>query len=147
MEYFNSEIIENPDAGKKQTKRGTLEMLLSSKTKTLKATVKAFLDEIKIRHNLNVTLLNYIDEEICKEHTKIRELENLETPYLMERFLDIRKIKLKIEDRVLEHEREKRKEHLECWRDLMFLKKYLMMALREYWDLVKRKEMLQGDFE
>lgn len=40
-------------------------------------------------------------------------------------------------------EQEKRKEELECWRDLMFLKKYLLSSLKEYWDLVKRGEVLR----
>jgi hypothetical protein len=27
---------------------------------------------------------------------------------------------------------------------MMFLKKYLMSALKEYWDVVKRRELLEG---
>ena len=57
---------------------------------------------------------------------------------------DIKNIKLQFENNLLSLREEKRKEHLECWKDLMFLKKYLMTALREYWDLVKRREVLEG---
>jgi hypothetical protein len=52
----------------------------------------------------------------------------------------------KIKSNVLELEREKRKEQLECWRDLMFLKKYLMVSLKDYWELERKRGMLEGNF-
>jgi hypothetical protein len=48
---------------------------------------------------------------------------------------ELNSTKMQLQNRVLEQEQEKRKEYLECWRDLMFLKKYLFIALKDYWDL------------
>ena len=55
------------------------------------------------------------------------------------------KVKMEFENNILELEKEKRKEYLECWRDLMFLKKYLLAAFKEYWDLIKKREVLSCD--
>ena len=51
---------------------------------------------------------------------------------------------MQLEENVIELEQEKRKEYLECCRDLMFLKKYLLNAFKEYWDLFKRREILSS---
>ena len=123
---------------------GVLENILTDKTKSLKATVKALLEEIKNRENLNSYLLKNLNEDICRLNSEKMNLENINTYYQFEMFLDLDKIKQKIESNVLSLESEKRKEHLECWRDLMFLKKYLMSALKEYWEAVKRRELLEG---
>jgi len=53
---------------------------------------------------------------------------------------------MQLENNVLELEKEKRKEYLECWRDLMFLKKYLLSSLKDYWDLIKKRDVLSHDF-
>ncbi len=59
--------------------------------------------------------------------------------------MEIKNMKTKIEGNVLELEKERRNEYLECWRDLMFLKKYLMVALKDYWELVKKREVLEKE--
>jgi len=129
-----------------KNEKGVLENILSDKTKTLKATVKALLDEIKLRETLNIHLLNNIDEDICSQHTHIMQIKNHKVHYSFDMFIEIKKLILQIEDNVLELEKEKRKEYLECWRDLMFLKKYLLISLKDYWDMVKKREVLEGDF-
>ena len=58
--------------------------------------------------------------------------------------MEAKKMIVQVEDKLLDLEQEKRKEKLECWRDLMFLKKYLMSSLKEYWDLVKRGAVLDS---
>ena len=130
---------------KPEKEKGLLEKLFSDKTKTLKATVKALLDEIKLRENLNIHLLNKVGEDICSQHTHLMQIENHKVHYSFDMFIEIKKLILQIEDNVLELEKEKRKEYLECWRDLMFLKKYLLSSLKDYWDLTKKKELLEGD--
>ncbi len=90
-------------------------------------------------------LLKKIDEEICQQHTQIMQLGSQKVYYQSEIFMEIKNMKMKIEDNVLELEKERRNEYLECWRDLMFLKKYLLSAFREFWDLVKRREVLGGE--
>ena len=52
---------------------------------------------------------------------------------------------MEFENNILELKKEKRKEYLECWRDLMFLKKYLLSAFKEYWDLIKKRDVLFCD--
>ncbi len=119
-------IVFKEGTGKEKT---TLENILSDKSKTLKATVKALLEEIKLRETLDSHLLKKIDEEICQQHTQIMQLGNQKVSYQSEIFMEIKNMKMKIEDNVLELEKERRSEYLECWRDLMFLKIFLMVAL------------------
>ncbi len=123
------------------SKKGIADRIFTDKTKTLKAGVKAMLAEIELRENLNTHLLNKINNGICRQKNLI---ENIRISYNLESSKDIKNIKLQFENNLLSLREEKRKEHLECWKDLMFLKKYLMTALREYWDLVKRREVLEG---
>ncbi|MFC1551320.1 hypothetical protein ACFL6P_02020 [Candidatus Latescibacterota bacterium] len=49
------------------------------------------------------------------------------------------------EENVIELEKEKRKEYIECWRDLLFLKKDILVAFKEYWDLTNKREVLSCD--
>lgn len=131
---------------KPEKEKGLLEKLFSDKTKTLKATVKALLDEIKLRESIDSHLLNKIDEDICRQHTHLMQIKNHKVHYSFDLFMEIKKMILQIEDKVIDLEKEKRNEYLECWRDLMFLKKYLLSSLKEYWDLVKKRDLLEGDF-
>ena len=122
-----------------------LERIFSDKTKTLKSTAKALLDEIRLREYLNSLMNNKIDYEISRQNTEILQLPGQKSQYDLNGFVDIEKLKLKLEDRVLDLEKEKRKEYVECWRDLMFLKKYLLSSLKDYWDLVKRRDLLSTE--
>ncbi len=122
-----------------------LDKLFFDKSKTSKATFKALLNEIELRENLDSHLINKINDDICHHHTLLFQLENIRVHYMWEQFIDINKIKMQLEGNVLELEKEKRKEYLECWRDLMFLKKYLLVAFKEYWDLIKKREVLSCD--
>ena len=126
--------------------QGIIERVFSDRTKTLKSGVKALLQEIELRESLDSHFIKKIDEEICRQHTEIMQLDNIKTQYaLPELSKEIGKKRLQFESNVLELEKEKREEYLECWRDLMFLKKYLLRSLKDYWDLVKRREVLGGD--
>jgi hypothetical protein len=125
---------------------GILAKVFADKTKTLKAGVKALLQEIKLRESLDSHFLKKIDEEICRQHTEIMNLENVRVQYASpDLSKEIAKKRLQFENNVLELEKEKRAEYLECWRDLMFLKKYLLASLKDYWNLVKRRELLGGN--
>jgi len=112
--------------------------------KTLKASVNALLEEIKLREDLNAHQFKKINGEICRQHTQMMQLENLKDHYSFDLTKDASEAKAKIESNVLELEREERQERLECWRDLMFLKKYLMVSLKDYWELVRKREVLGG---
>jgi len=124
---------------------GMLERVFSDKGKNLKATIKALFKEIQLREKLNSHLLNNIDDDMCAQRTELMQLENLKPGYLVYGAKDPSKRKIQLENSVLELEKEKRKEYLECWRDLMFMKKYLMISLKDYWDLAKKRNMLSLD--
>jgi len=136
----NIVITEKPDSGK-----GILEKVFSDKSKTLKTTVKSLLSEIELREKLDSHLLKKINDEICRFHTHLMHVENIKVQYFPDSFADVNKIKMQFETEILELEKEKRKEYLECWRDLMVLKQYLLVAFKDYWDLVKKREVLSGN--
>ncbi len=122
------------------SKPETLTDLVSDKAQSLKSTLKEILEDINLRKNINYRLLKKINKTICQENTALMALEKQEGQYHFD--IEIRKVKRKFEDSVLDLEKEKRAEYLECWRDLVDIKRYLMVAFREYWDLAKRREML-----
>jgi DNA-binding transcriptional ArsR family regulator len=126
-----------PEKGK-----SVLERVFSDKSKTLKSTVKALLNEITLREALDSHLLRKMDDEICRLHTDLMQLDNITSNYSPDFEKGLIKRKAQLENNALELEREKRSEYLECWRDLMFLKKYLHASLKDYWDLVKKSEVL-----
>jgi len=122
----------------------TLGDLISDKAKSLKSTVNELLDEIEQRKGLDYKFLKKIDDTICKENTVLMNLEKHQNQYEFEKRMEIKKLEKKFDDSVLDLEKEKREEDLECWRDLMSLKRYLMSAFRDYWDFVRKREMLKG---
>lgn len=133
-------VFEKPS----EKKTDALERIFSDKTRTLKAGVKALLDEIETREELDQHLIGKIDGEIGQQRQSLLDLKMLEDGNYFTTVEEARSLKADVEDRLLNLEQEKRKEEMECWRDLMFLKKDLMVSLKEYWDLVKRGEVL-GD--
>jgi hypothetical protein len=132
-------IASNPEP---RQKISILEDMFSDKARTLKASVNALLEEIQLREDLNVSHFGKIDGEVRRLHSELMNLENISDCYPGDLTRDLSEAKVKIKANVLELEREKRSEDLECWRDLMFLKKYLMGSLKEYWELVRRRGML-----
>lgn len=132
-------IVSNPEPKRKSC---LLEDMFSDKAKTLKASVNALLEEIQLREDLNASHFGKIDGEVCRLHSELMNLENISDCYPRDLTRDVDEAKVKIKANVLELERERRSEGLECWRDLMFLKKYLMGSLKDYWELVRRRGML-----
>jgi len=129
-----------------KTETGILERVFSDKSKNLKATVKALFNEILLRERIDLFLLYKIDADIFKQNSYIEQLKVVAGhSYALELLKDLSTTRMKLESNVLDLEREKRKEYLECWRDLSFLKKYLLSALKDYWDLSKRTDALLYD--
>jgi hypothetical protein len=117
--------------------------LFSDRKKNLKATVKTLFGEIELRERLNSFLLYRIDAEICRQHSYLDQLQVMTGHnYSLELFKDLTRTRMQVENNARDLEKEKRKEYLESWRDLSFLKKYLLSALKDYWDLSKRSEAL-----
>lgn len=117
--------------------------MFSDKSRTLKATVNALLEEIQLREDLNTHHFKKMNDEICRQHTDLMQLENIRDCYPFDLTRDVDEAKTRIKTNVLELEREKRQEGLECWRDLMFLKKYLMVSLKDYWELFRKRSILE----
>lgn len=130
---------------KKSKGFSVLEDLISDKAKTLKASVNALLEEISLREDLNVSMFKKIDDEVCKLRGELMQLNNLSDSYPFDLSAQLDEAKFRLKENVLELERERRAEGLECWRDLMGLKKDLMVALKEYWELVRRRGRVQGN--
>lgn len=126
-------------------KTGPLEKIFSNKSRTSKATVKALLEEIELRENVDSHLLYSIEEDICKQSAYLSHLKSIPIQYSFELAKSLNKTKGHIEKNIISLEQEKRKELLDCWRDMMLLKKYLMSSLTDYWSQTKKREMLTHD--
>ena len=126
-----------------EQKKCSLEDMFSDKSKTLKSSVNALLEEIKLREDLNAHQFKIINGEICRQHTELMQLDTIKDSYPFDLTRELDEARARIKSNVLELEREKRKEGLECWRDLMFLKKYLMVSLKDYWELERKRGVLR----
>ena len=125
-------------------RRPILEEMFSDKAKTLKASVNALLEEIQLSEDLHTSHFKKMNDEICRQHTELMQLENIVDCHPFDLTGDVDEEKTRIKSNVLELEREKRQEGLECWRDLMFLKKYLMVSLKDYWELTRKRGVLEN---
>ena len=147
--FYHSDLKESLEhiVYKEETHNGKdlLDKMFFDKTKNLKATIKALFNEILLREKIDSHVLNKIDDDISKQNTHLLNLDNLNVRYTPDKFLDLKDRRKEMEDNVLELEKEKRKEYLECWRDLMFMKKYLFSALKDYWDFSRRRDALTYD--
>ncbi|MBU1737094.1 MAG: hypothetical protein KKG35_03060 [Proteobacteria bacterium] len=135
-------IASSPDPNRKNS---LLEDMFSDKARTLKASVNALLEEIQLREDLNDSHFGKIDGEVRRLHTELMELDNIADCYPFDLTRAIDEARAKIKSDVLELEKERRQEGLESWRDLMFLKKYLMGSLKDYWEMTRRRGVL-GEF-
>lgn len=119
-----------------------LERLLSGRTRTLKAAVNELLDEIQRRENLHERLVDGFDEQLFGQQSRLEQIRGQSLPYDFEFWVQRKKLEQSLEDSVGDLLSERRREMVECWRDVALLKKYLMIALREYWDAARRTEIL-----
>jgi hypothetical protein len=128
----------------KSEKSSPLEKIITDRSKVLKSTVKALLDEISQREAVHNRLTDTIDCSITDHGSDLIHLKSLNTHYDFEKFVQTTKLITKLEDQILDLEKERRQELLEFWRDSMFLRKYLMSTLSNYWNLAGRKEALSN---
>ncbi len=124
------------------------EILFSSKAKTLKATVKQLLDEIELRKTLHADLINRINYDSRQCGNLLEEITLLtRNNYLIERAVDFSSRRTQIEVQIIDLEKEKRQEDLVFWKDIATLKKYLMIALADYWDIARKNKLLNLENE
>ena len=120
-----------------------VETIFTDRTRSLKSTVNELLAEIERRENLHADLKSRIGDDICRCGEYLQEVKFwTDRPYNPDTNFTSRKTNL--EKQIFSLEEEKRTEDLTCWRDLMFLKKYLMSALKDYWKLSKCRAVLEG---
>ncbi|MEW6686176.1 MAG: hypothetical protein AB1393_08225 [Candidatus Edwardsbacteria bacterium] len=124
----------------------SLEKIFSDKTKVLKATIKQIFNEINLRLKVDSDIINSVDEDICKCDGYLEQIrDHCQRDYSLQMTLAFMPRRNHLETQVFDLEKQKRQELLECWRDMSFLKKYLMSALSEYWTLSKRQELLASE--
>ena len=132
--------LEQPEA-----EGDVLERVFNVRTKSLKATIRALLKEIQIREHLDIHLISQIEKQKSQLNTQIINL-HLDKARYMGPFKDqIYVMRTQLRNSMLELDRQKRAEYLQCWHDLLGLKRELLIALREFWDLTKNKEILLED--
>ena len=120
-----------------------VETIFTDRTKSLKSTVNELLAEIERRENLHADLKSRIGDDLYRCGEYLQEVKFFtDRPYNPDTNFTSRKTNL--EKQILSLEEQKRTEDLTCWRDLMFLKKYLMSALKDYWKLSKSRAVLEG---
>lgn len=126
-----------------ERERGIVEKIFSDKGRTLKATIKAMFNEILLRERLNSKLLDRIDSDICKTGSYLEQIRFFtQRQYTPDLEIAFSRRRTQLENQVCDLEKEKRQEYLTCWKDLMFLKKYLLSALKDYWTASNRKSFL-----
>ena len=153
LEYSNAlhSCLENrlanylkTDYQKIEDSKDVAEMIFTDRTGSLKSTVKELLAEIERRENLNTNIKTRIDDDRSKCVEYLREAKFwTDNPYNPDN--DFLKRKTNLEQQIFSFEEQKRTEDLTCWRDLMFLRKYLMSALKDYWKLSKCRSVLENE--
>ena len=139
----NYKIVPITGYKENNTANSVVETIFTDRTKSLKSTVNELLAEIERRENLHADLNSRIGDDLYRCGEYLQEVKFFtNSPYNLDTNFTSRKTSL--ESQMLSLEEQKRTEDLTCWRDLMFLKKYLMFALKDYWKLSKSKAVLEG---
>lgn len=122
-----------------------LDSMFFARIKSVKATIRELLKEIKIREELDIHLMSHIDSSKSSLNSKLVNLEAINISYMINRE-QIYVMKAHLRNNILELERQKRAEYLQCWHDLLGLKRDLLRSLSEFWDLAKKQEMISSEF-
>jgi len=117
--------------------------IILDKSKTTKATIKALLNEVLLRKKLNSELTSRIDSDLCDTHSNLEQILTVTArDYEGSLTSNLNRRKTQLESQSIDLEKEKRQEYVTCWRDMMFLKKYLLSALKDYWNANSSKSFL-----
>ncbi|MCX5693886.1 MAG: hypothetical protein NT014_01935 [Candidatus Omnitrophica bacterium] len=119
-----------------QKERGLIDKIFSDRSRTLKATIKALFNEVLTREHLNSVLLRDIDSELCKTGSYLEQIHDAtKRQYTHDLELAFSGRRTQLESRLLDLTKQKRDEYLPCWKDLAYLSKGLLVALKDYWDM------------
>ena len=84
-----------------------------------------------------------MDSDVCKTDSYLEQIKFItQRQYTPDLEISFSRRRTQLESRLIDLEKEKRQEYLTCWKDLMFLKKYLLSALKDYWTVSNRKSFL-----
>ena len=117
------------------------EKIFTDRTKSLKSTVKELLSEIERRENLSNDIKTRIDDDRSRCADYLHEAKFWTGNYNPDN--NFLKRKTNLEKQMFSFEEQKRTEDLNCWKDLMFIRKYLMSALQDYWKISKCRNALE----
>ena len=101
---------------------------------------------MELRQNLHNELIYRIDNDICRCHNYASQIELVAGNSYGQQPSGFEKEKMVLKNQVFSFEQEKRNEDLAFWKDMMFIKKYLIFAFKDYW-LSARKGQILGSGE
>lgn len=127
-------------------KPSVLDRFISDKASSLRSRARRIHAEIKTRQELNLLLMNDIERKASEITSNIMQLEILESNYNPELRRETDTLKMHFRNQIFELEKEKRREYLECWKDLLFLKKELLPVLEEFLSLLGKRRVLTKDY-
>jgi len=108
------------------------------KVERIKQVILETISEMKSRQRLNEFFIQGIDSKVASFLHDLDELKH----WSLGNNPSIETRRIHLEKEVLQLEKEKRINNLNCWRDLLLLKKDLREALSEYKSLMRFKEIL-----
>lgn len=118
-----------------EPERGMIDKVFSNKGKVLKNSIKAIFNEILTRERLNSILLGDINSNICDTGSYLEQIRDItRRQYSLDLDLAFSRRRTQLESRLIDLEKEKRQEYLNCWKDLAYLSKGLLSALKDYWN-------------
>lgn len=121
-----------------------VQKIISGRATAEKTVVKQILDEIITRDSISKDIQARIDLDIIQCANFLHEIHSItERQYLIDndglRFSGRRTT---IDMKMLELEGEKRAEEVNAWKDMSALRRYLLFALKDYWNAVRRAELI-----
>lgn len=118
-----------------QTEGGLVDRAFTDRSRTLKSMIKALFNEVLTREHLNSALLKDIDSELCKTGSYLEQIHEMtRKQYTPDLEIALSRRRTQLESRLMDLDKEKRQEYLTCWKDLAYLSKGLLSALKDYWD-------------
>ncbi len=121
--------------------------VFADKGKTLKSTIKALFNEILTREMLNDVLLKKIDSDTRRTETYLHEIRGLTVRDYSRQFADTEKRRTQLDGRLMDLEKQRRDEYLQCWKDLGQLKKYVLLNLRDFWNLKNKSSFMEYEVD
>lgn len=121
-----------------------VQKIVSGKAKAEKAVVKQILEEILAREAISQDIKSRIESDILQCSNSLHEINSItENQYLIDKDnLRFSARKTQLDMKILDLEAEKRTEQVNAWKDISTLRRYLLFGLKNYWDAVRRAELI-----